>query len=73
MPTESELIAGNKTIPEIAEYMDADSLTYATLGEIKESLKKETFCAACLTGEYPYPISKAQKQELIVGRQKFYG
>jgi amidophosphoribosyltransferase len=55
--TKGELIAANLTVPEIEDYLDADSLAYLGL----EALKKATgavnagFCDACLTGNYTTP------------------
>jgi amidophosphoribosyltransferase len=53
-----ELIAAQKTIPEIRDYIGADSLGYLSLeGLIKAvDLPKEDFCLACFTGEYPMPV-----------------
>ena len=53
-----ELIAAQKTIPEIRDYIGADSLGYLSLeGLIKAvDLPKEEFCLACFTGEYPMPV-----------------
>jgi amidophosphoribosyltransferase len=55
--TKAELIAANLTVPEIEEYLGADSLAYLNL----DALKRATgavgagFCDACLTGDYPTP------------------
>ncbi|HET9076302.1 MAG TPA: hypothetical protein VFN68_05180, partial [Acidimicrobiales bacterium] len=57
--TKAELIAANLTVPEIEEYLGADSLAYLSL----ENLKQATgavgagFCDACLTGNYPTPVA----------------
>jgi len=58
MATRWELIAAQKTIPEIREYIDADSLGFLSIdGLIKAmALPKEIFCLACFTGEYPVPV-----------------
>ncbi|UCE97656.1 MAG: amidophosphoribosyltransferase [Dehalococcoidia bacterium] len=58
MATRWELIAAQKTIPEIRNFIGADSLGYLSIdGLIKAvSLPKETFCLACFTGEYPVPV-----------------
>ena len=57
MATEEELIAGRKTIPEIRDYLGADSLGYISLDGLIRAvgLPKEIFCLACFTGEYPLP------------------
>ena len=58
MATEWELIAARKTVPEIRDYLGADSLGYLSLdGLIKAiDLPKEIFCLACFTGDYPVPV-----------------
>ena len=58
MATRRELIAAQKSIPEIREFIDADSLGYMSIeGLVKAiGLPKDTFCLACFTGDYPIPI-----------------
>jgi amidophosphoribosyltransferase len=58
MATRWELIAYQKTVPEIRDFIGADSLGYLSIdGLIKAvDLPKETFCLACFTGEYPVPV-----------------
>ena len=58
MATQRELIAAQKTVPEIKEAIGADSLGYLSLdGLIKAvGLPKEKFCLACFTGHYPLPV-----------------
>ena len=58
MATRWELIAAQKTIPEIRDFIGADSLGYLSIeGLIKAlALPKEIFCLACFTGDYPIPV-----------------
>jgi len=58
MATRGELIAAQKTIPEIREAIGADSLGYLNIdGLIKAiDLPKDIFCLACFTGNYPIPV-----------------
>jgi amidophosphoribosyltransferase len=58
MATRWELIAARKTVPEIKEFINADSLGYLSLeGLIKAvALPKDSLCLACLTGDYPIPV-----------------
>ena len=58
MATRSELIASKKSIPEICEFIDADSLGYLSIeGLIKSvALPREIFCLACFTGDYRIPV-----------------
>ena len=58
MASRWELIAAQKTIPEIRDFIGADSLGYLSIdGLIKAvALPKDTFCLACFTGDYPIPV-----------------
>jgi amidophosphoribosyltransferase len=58
MATRQELIAANKPVPDIAEYVGADSLGYMTMEGLIDSvaLPKDIFCLSCFTGEYPVPV-----------------
>ncbi len=58
MATRRELIAAQKSVPEICKYVGADSLGYLSLdGLIKAvGLPKDNFCLACFTGDYPIPV-----------------
>ena len=58
MATRRELIAANKAVPEIAEYIGADSLGYMTMEGLIDAvaLPKDIFCLSCFTGDYPIPV-----------------
>ena len=58
MATRWELIAAQKTIPEIRDFIGADSLGYLSIdGLIKAvALPRDIFCMACFTGDYPIPV-----------------
>ncbi len=58
MATRWELIAAQKTIPEIRDFIGADSLGYLSIdGLVKAvALPKDIFCMACFTGNYPIPV-----------------
>ncbi len=72
--TRSELIAANMTVPEIEDFLGADSLAYLSL----DGLKRATgavgagFCDACLTGVYPTPPLPASV-EVQLGRKEPVG
>ncbi len=63
MATEKELIASDKSIEGVRKYLGADDLVYATVDDIRNSIRREV-CMACLTGEYPEELSEKQKQRL---------
>src|SRR5690242_10809980 len=55
-PSKKELIAANKSVDEIREFIGADSLAYLSLAGLKEACgdhDKTTYCSACYTGQYP--------------------
>lgn len=58
MATRRELIAAQKSIPEICDFIGADTLGYLSIeGLIKAvDLPKDNFCLACFTGDYPIPV-----------------
>lgn len=54
-PTTKELIAANKSLVQIKEYLEVDSLEYLSLEGLLKSVPHEKggYCTACFTGEYP--------------------
>ena len=58
MATRAELIASHKTVPEVRDFIGADSLGYLSIdGLIKAvALPRDIFCLACFTGDYPIPV-----------------
>ncbi|MFC2010681.1 amidophosphoribosyltransferase [Chloroflexota bacterium] len=75
MATYRELIAAQKTIPEIKELIGADSLGYLSIdGLIRAvALPKDAFCLACFTGDYPIPVqiemNKLALESMSAGQQ----
>jgi amidophosphoribosyltransferase len=55
MSTREEMIAHNRTIEEIADELDADSLAYLSMEGVYEAVgtPAEDHCDACFTGRYP--------------------
>jgi len=58
MATRWELIAAQKTVPQIRDFIGADSLGYISIEGLIEAvaLPKNIFCLACFTGDYPIPV-----------------
>ena len=58
MATRQELIAANKTIPEIRDVTGADTLGYLSVGGLMGLVRgpQGGFCDACFTGNYPVPV-----------------
>jgi amidophosphoribosyltransferase len=58
-PSKNQLIAANKSVEEIKEYIGADSLSYLSLEGLKTACgegEKTSYCSACYTGSYPTTI-----------------
>jgi amidophosphoribosyltransferase len=55
-PSKRQLIAANKSVDEIRDYIGADSLAYLSLEGLKAACgegETTTYCSACYTGNYP--------------------
>ena len=55
-PSKNQLIAANKSVDEIREYIGADSLAYLSLEGLRKAAgesEKLTYCTGCYTGKYP--------------------
>ena len=55
-PSKRQLIAANKSVEEIRQFIGADSLAYVSLEGLKKACgegEQTTYCTACYTGEYP--------------------
>jgi amidophosphoribosyltransferase len=60
MSTTQEMVAHGRTVPEIAEELDCDSLAYLSLNGVYEAIRstRETHCDACFSGDYPLERSE---------------
>ncbi|MGH9614439.1 MAG: amidophosphoribosyltransferase, partial [Bryobacteraceae bacterium] len=54
-PRQSELIAANHSMEEIRRYVEADSLAYLPMEDLKKAVgdQDNRYCYACYTGDYP--------------------
>jgi amidophosphoribosyltransferase len=55
-PSKRQLIAANKSVEEIRQFIGADSLAYVSMEGLKKACgegEHTTYCTACYTGEYP--------------------
>jgi amidophosphoribosyltransferase len=58
-PRKDQLIAANKSVDQIRDYIGADSLAYISLEGIKKACgdgEKTSYCSACYSGKYPTDI-----------------
>lgn len=59
-PTTQELIAHNRTVEEIRDFLGVESLAYLSLEGMLSCLKlpAESYCTACWSGQYKIPIDQ---------------
>jgi amidophosphoribosyltransferase len=58
-PSKNQLIAANKSVDEIREYIGADSLAYLSLEGLRKAAgegDERIYCTGCYTGKYPTHI-----------------
>ena len=57
-PTKEELLASDRTLEQIADFLEVDSIGYQSLEGLLSCAKypAEHYCTACWTGRYPIPI-----------------
>lgn len=61
-----ELIAARMSVPEIGEFIGADSIGYLSLeGLLRAIGVTEGFCTGCLTGDYPVPVQLAMDKLVL--------
>jgi amidophosphoribosyltransferase len=60
-PTKEELIANNKTIEQIRDFLEVDSLGYMPLEGLLSCAEKDAscYCTACWSGQYKIPVDVA--------------
>ena len=62
-PSKEQLIAANKSVDEIREYIGADSLAYLSLEGLRKAAGEgdaPTYCTACYTGKYPTNVVEVE-------------
>ncbi|OGX50889.1 MAG: amidophosphoribosyltransferase, partial [Omnitrophica WOR_2 bacterium RIFOXYA12_FULL_38_10] len=65
-PSKNELIASNKKVKEIADFIKVDSLEYLSLeGMLSVMNESGNFCDACFTGNYPVAIPTNKSKYLL--------
>ncbi len=70
-PSKRELIAANKSVDEIRQFIGADSLCYLSLEGLKKACadgERISYCSACYTGNYPTKIDVEEILPVSAGR-----
>jgi amidophosphoribosyltransferase len=67
MATREELVAADRSVEEIREHIDADSLSYLSIEAITDALGEgdADLCLGCVTGEYPYDIEGEERDREV--------
>jgi len=63
-PSKNQLIAANKSVEEIREYIKADSLAYLSLEGLRKAAgegDEPMYCTACYTGKYPTNVVEVEE------------
>lgn len=63
----STLLAADRSVDEIAELLDVDSLAYLELENLIEATEgaADTFCTACVSGDYPTDVPVTDNKFLL--------
>jgi amidophosphoribosyltransferase len=63
-PTSDELIAHNRTVEQIQEFIEVDTLAYLSLEGMLSCMKlpPQHYCTACWSGHYKIPIDQPQSK-----------
>ena len=63
-----ELIAAKRTVPQITEFIGADSLAYLSIPGLMKAVGRGTideFCRACFDGSYPVPVPQQLEMDKL--------
>lgn len=65
---QEQLIAATKSVEEIAQQIEVDSLAYLSLDGMLKATKEDpnSFCSACFTGDYPIAIPENVKRSKLI-------
>ena len=63
-PTSTELVAHERSVEEVAAFLEVDTLAYLSLDGLLACMGKKPsdYCTACWTGEYKIPIDEPQSK-----------
>ncbi len=74
MASQSELIAAQKDLAEIQEYIGVDSLYYLSVEGMMDALRaQDGYCNACFTGDYPFETPMLELELELKEKERFAG
>jgi amidophosphoribosyltransferase len=65
-PSRAELIAATHTVDEIRKYVEAESVSYLSLGGLRQAVGENqgAYCTSCYTGVYPVAFPRDERAYL---------
>ncbi len=71
-PNKEELIANTRTVEQIRDYLEIDSLQYLSLDGMLSCVKNSPnhYCTACWSGKYPVPVNEQMSKYAFERYQK---
>lgn len=65
-PRRNELIAHERSVGQIREYLGVDTLAYLSLDAMLGCVRRHTeYCSACFSGQYPIPIDTEFRKDVF--------
>lgn len=59
-PTNQELIANGRDVEEIAEWIHATDVIYLDEKDLREAIKRDDLCMACVNNQYPTSVEEGE-------------
>jgi amidophosphoribosyltransferase len=71
-PDPAKLIANERTVDEIRDFLEVDSLGYISVDGLLDAVggTREEYCTACFTGDYPCRVEDADMDKHAMERRK---
>jgi amidophosphoribosyltransferase len=65
-PSRKDLIGATHTVPEIRDFLEADTLAYLSLNGLRQAVgdRRNSYCTSCYTGVYPVSFPQDEKAYL---------
>lgn len=70
-PFKEKLLAYQKTITEIEDYLGADRVIYLDQNDLKEAIGSNNLCMACLDSEYPVCLDNKIETKRVGNKESF--
>jgi len=69
-PDSSKLVAANRTVEQVRDYLGVDSLGYVSVDGLMDAVSgtRNEFCTACFTGDYPEKVEEDMDKQAMERR-----